>query len=286
MSNNILGIIGGSGLYGIEDIKDMHSERVDTPFGLPSDEYQVGNLFGREVVFLPRHGKGHRLLPTELNYCANIFGFKVLGASQVIGISAVGSLREGIRPTDIVVPDQFIDRTNRNRRSTFFGDGIVAHVSFGDPLCNSLREIVARSCREEGAIVHEKGCYLNMEGPQFSTRAESNLYRSWGLDIIGMTNLIEAKLAREAEICYASMAMVTDYDCWFEEEVNIEMIVENLNKNVETSKRVIKKIVSLLPEKKLCSCHEALKNTIMTDPAAIPIETKEKLEPIIGKYFK
>jgi 5'-methylthioadenosine phosphorylase len=285
MKEGILGIIGGSGLYDIEELTDRREERIETPFGAPSDAYQIGRLFEREVIFLPRHGVGHRLLPTELNYCANIYGFKKLGASWVLGVSAVGSLREELKPTDIVIPDQFVDRTNRCRRNTFFGDGIVAHISFGDPLCPSLRELLVAICREQGLAVHDGGTYVNMEGPAFSTRAESNLYRSWGMDVIGMTNLLEAKLSREAELCYASMALVTDYDCWHMEEVSVEMILENLGKNVENAKKLIKALDRALPEKKPCGCGEALRYAIVTAPDRIPAETKETLAPIIGKYI-
>ena len=233
MANQLIGIIGGSGLYNIEGIKDIQSVSVDTPFGMPSDSFTVGTLEGRQVAFLPRHGKGHTILPSELNFRANIYAMKKLGAGHIIAVSAVGSMKEEIKPLDIVIPDQFFDRT-RGRVSTFFGEGIVGHVSFADPVCETLADKLHHATKSVGARVHKGGTYLCMEGPLFSTRAESNIYRQWGISIIGMTNLQEAKLAREAEICYSTLAMATDYDCWRveEESVTLEMIIGNLNKNI------------------------------------------------------
>ena len=239
-----IGIIGGSGLYDMEGLEGVRQELVDTPFGAPSDRYVVGRLHGREVVFLPRHGVGHRLMPTEINYRANIFGMKKLGVAWIISVSAVGSLQEKYRPLDIVIVDQFFDRTSK-RVSTFFGDGLAVHISFAEPVCRSLAGILHEACMEIGASLHMGGTYVNMEGPAFSTKAESGVYRALGLDLIGMTNLVEAKLAREAEICYATMAMVTDYDCWHpdHEAVTVETVVKNLRKNADTAKRLIRKAI-------------------------------------------
>jgi 5'-methylthioadenosine phosphorylase len=282
-----IGVIGGSGLYDMEGLKNIRRERVDTPFGLPSGDFVIGVLEGREVIFLPRHGSGHRLMPTEINYRANIFGMKKLGVGWIISVSAVGSLQEKYRPLDIVIVDQFFDRTSK-RPSTFFGDGLVAHIAFAEPVCKSLGDLMEKSARETGARVHRGGTYVNMEGPAFSTRAESEVYRRLGLDLIGMTNLVEAKLAREAEICYATMAMVTDYDCWHpsHEAVSVETIVENLDKNAQMAKRIIKNIVAMIPPMQECSCARALETAIITDRDKIPRTVIEKLEPIIGKYLK
>lgn len=281
-----IGIIGGSGLYAMKELKVKGSEKIDTPFGDPSDEYMMGELAGKEVVFLPRHGKGHRILPSELNFRANIFGFKKLGVDRILSVSAVGSLKKEIVPGHIVFPDQFIDRTF-SRNSTFFGNGIVAHVAFADPVCNDLISVVSEAAKRASAVVHVGGSYVCMEGPQFSTRAESHLYRSWGASVIGMTNLNEAKLAREAEMCYVTIALSTDYDCWYEEEgdVTSQGVMEVIKANVEMSQKIIKEAVSSIGENCPAGCHSALKNAIVTDPTLIPQKTREDLEPIIGKYF-
>ena len=280
-----IGIIGGSGLYHIEGIQDLKEVKVDTPFGKPSDNYILGKIEGVEVAFLPRHGKGHRVFPSEINYRANIYGMKKLGVEEIISISAVGSFKRELKPLDIVLPDQFVDRTNQGRKTTFFGDGIVGHISFAEPVCSDMREIIYKAGKEMGFSIHNKGTYLNMEGPAFSTKAESNLYKSWGMDIIGMTNMPEARLAREAEICFATVAFITDYDCWHEEIVTIDMVIQNLTKNVETAKTLIKKVVPQLAKKRRCSCKEALKFAIPTDKKLMPGSTKKKLGIIIGKYM-
>lgn len=282
-----IGVIGGSGLYDMETLQDVSSVKLDTPFGSPSDEYIVGTLSGARVAFLPRHGRGHRLSPSELNFRANIYGFKALGVEHIISVSAVGSLKEHIHPQNVVIPDQFFDRT-RGRISTFFGDGLVAHVSFADPVCPSLSDLLYHAAVEQGATVHKGGTYLCMEGPAFSTRAESHVYRKWGMDIIGMTNLQEAKLAREAEICYATMAMVTDYDCWHEEEedVTVEAIIENLNKNAALAKRVIQTVVPRISAERACVCANALQYALLTNPSVIPAETRAKLDLLVKKYLK
>jgi 5'-methylthioadenosine phosphorylase len=280
-----IGIIGGSGLYKIDGLKDVKEIKVDTPFGSPSDNYITGNLEGVDAVFLPRHGKGHTILPTDVNCRANIYGMKKLGVERIVSISAVGSLKKELKPLDIVLPDQFVDRTNQGRPTTFFGDGIVAHISFGEPVCSEMRKIIYGASGELGVTAHDKGTYINMEGPAFSTKAESRLFRSWGMDIIGMTNMPEARLAREAEICYATVAFVTDYDCWHEEEVTIDMVIQNLTKNVETAKKLIKKIVPMLSGKRNCGCGGALKYAIVTDKNSIAVDVKKKLDIIIGKYI-
>ena len=282
-----IGVIGGSGLYDMETLQDVSSVKLDTPFGSPSDEYIVGTLSGARVAFLPRHGRGHRLSPSELNFRANIYGFKALGVEHIILVSAVGSLKEHIHPQNVVIPDQFFDRT-RGRISTFFGDGLVAHVSFADPVCPSLSDLLYHAAAEQGATVHKGGTYLCMEGPAFSTRAESHVYRKWDMDIIGMTNLQEAKLAREAEICYATMAMVTDYDCWHEEEedVTVEAIIENLNKNAALAKRVIQTVVPRISAERACVCASALQYALQTNPSVIPAETRAKLDLLVKKYLK
>jgi 5'-methylthioadenosine phosphorylase len=281
-----IGIIGGSGLYAMPGLTSVHEVRVDTPFGEPSDAFVLGELEGRKVAFLARHGRGHRLLPSELNFRANIYALKKLGAERILSVSAVGSLKEEHKPMDFLIPDQFIDRTTR-RVSTFFGEGVVAHVAFGDPVCGVVAKTLAEVCKGEGVLCKVGGTYVNMEGPQFSTRAESNLYRSWGADVIGMTNLQEAKLAREAEICYATVAMVTDYDCWHDghDDVTVEQIVQVLNQNAANACRVVKAAVAVLPRERSCACASALKNAILTRPEAIPEATKERLELLIGKYL-
>ena len=286
MSDIKIGVIGGSGLYEMESLTDIEHRRVETPFGEPSDEYLIGTLEDRRVAFLPRHGRGHRLLPSELNFRANIYGFKMLGVDHIISVSAVGSLREDIAPLDVVVPDQFFDRT-RQRVSTFFGNGLVGHVAFADPVCPDLAALIYQAAADNGATVHKGGSYLCMEGPAFSTRAESNVYRQWGMDIIGMTNLQEAKLAREAEICYATMAMVTDYDCWHEEEedVTVDAIIANLNKNVSLAKQIIQSVVPKIASERTCICESALQYALMTDRSLIPDETKANLDAIVGKYL-
>ncbi|MFA4992068.1 MAG: S-methyl-5'-thioadenosine phosphorylase [Candidatus Omnitrophota bacterium] len=279
-----IGIIGGSGLYDIEDLRDAKEIKVDTPFGEPSDNYIIGTLEGVEVAFLARHSRGHRILPTEVNYRANIYGMKKLGAECVISISAVGSFKKELKPLDVVLPDQFVDRTNQARKTTFFGDGIVAHISFAEPVCGELRKTIYDACGRLRITAHDRGTYLNMEGPAFSTKAESRLYKSWGMDIIGMTNMPEARLSREAEMCFATIALVTDYDCWHDEAVTIDMVVQNLRKNVETARRLIKAVIPNIPKKRNCGCQEALKYAIMTDRKLVPAKTREKLSLIIGKY--
>ena len=288
MTDGLIGIIGGSGLYEMEGLESVEERRLETPFGPPSDAYITGTLEGRRVAFLPRHGRGHRLMPSELNFRANIFGFKLLGAEWVISAAAVGSMREDIPPLDIVIPDQFFDRT-KGRISTFFGDGIVAHVSFADPTCPVLGKQLLAAGETVGARMHWGGTYLCMEGPQFSTRAESRIYRSWGVDVIGMTNLQEAKLCREAEICYATLAMVTDYDVWHDTEadVTVEAVVAVLKQNAETAKAIIKAAVSSFPARREgCHCPYALRDAIISAPSAIPPQVRERLRPIIGKYLK
>ena len=288
MTDAAIGIIGGSGLYSMEGLEVLFERSVDTPFGAPSDPFVIGEVDGVRVAFLARHGKGHRLTPTELNYRANIFAFKVLGVHTILSASAVGSMKEAYNPTDIVFPHQFIDRT-RHRADTFFGNGIVAHVSFADPICAGVSFLMSAAARESGAVVHEGGTYLCMEGPQFSTRAESKLYRTWDVDVIGMTNLQEAKLAREAEICYATMALVTDYDCWHEsaEEVSVEQVIGYLRANAQMAQRTLRvSIARAAARKRDCKCVDALQYAIMTDPAAIPLQTKTDLAPLIAKYVK
>ena len=286
MAEPVIGIIGGSGLYEMEGLTHLREERVATPFGDPSDAYVLGRLDGHPVAFLARHGRGHRLLPSELNFRANIYGFKVLGVQWIISASAVGSMREEIHPSDIVVPDQFFDRT-KARASTFFGDGLVAHVSFADPVCPDLSDLLYRAGREIGASMRKGGTYVCIEGPQFSTRAESRIYRSWGVDVIGMTNLQEAKLSREAEICYATMALVTDYDVWHEAEgdVTVEKVIAILHKNVATAKAIVRGVIPMIRPERSCGCASALKDAIITAPQAIPEAAKKKLWPIVGKYL-
>ena len=281
-----IGVIGGSGLYDMADLTDREEVVVSTPFGEPSAPFVIGSLAGRRVAFLARHGIGHRILPSDLNFRANVYAFKTLGVERIVSASAVGSLREEYAPLDIVVPDQFLDRT-RGRISTFFGDGIVAHIPFAHPVCAALAGIAGDAAGATGARTHRGGTYVCMEGPQFSTLAESRLYRSWGMDIIGMTNLQEAKLAREAEICYATLALVTDYDCWHpdHDHVTVEMIVQNLLHNAETAQKVVKALVERLPAARTCGCATALESAIITRPDAVPPETRRKLAPIVGKYL-
>ncbi len=280
-----IGIVGGSGLYDMAELTDREEREVATPFGAPSAPYVVGTLAGRRVAFLARHGAGHRILPSELNFRANIYGMKALGVEWLVSASAVGSLQERYRPRDIVVPDQFFDRT-RGRAGTFFGRGIAAHVSLAHPVCSTLCRLAGDAASRVGATVHRGGTYLCMEGPQFSTLAESRLYRSWNMDVIGMTNLQEAKLAREAEICFATLALVTDYDCWHPEhdEVTVEMVVEILQENALTARKTIAELVSRLPIERGCECGTALAAAIITRPEAIPAETRTELAPIIGRY--
>jgi 5'-methylthioadenosine phosphorylase len=281
-----IGIIGGSGLYAMPGLTLVREERVSTPFGDPSDAFVLGELDGRKVAFLARHGRGHRLLPSELNFRANIYAMKQLGVERILSVSAVGSLKEEHKPTDFVIPDQFIDRTFL-RVSTFFGEGIVGHVAFGDPVCATVAKVFAEACATESVVGKAGGTYVCMEGPQFSTRAESNLYRSWGADVIGMTNLQEAKLAREAEICYATMAMVTDYDCWHEghDDVTVEQIVAVLHQNAANAAKVVRAAVGAMPKERNCACASALQYAILTQRDAIPAATKEKLQLLIGKYL-
>jgi 5'-methylthioadenosine phosphorylase len=280
-----VGVIGGSGLYDMPGLGHLERVALTTPFGAPSDEYACGTLAGTRLLFLPRHGRGHRLLPTEVNFRANIFGMKQLGAEWIIGIGAVGSLREAIKPGHLVVPDQLIDRTSQ-RPSTFFGNGIVAHVTFADPFCPVLGRALVDAARHIGATVHPHGTYLCMEGPQFSTRAESELYRQWNADVIGMTNLQEAKLAREAEICFATLALATDYDCWHETEADVVIgdVLRILSENVATAQRVIAATVPQLHTPRACPCATALEHAIITDRACIPDGVKRDLGIIIGKY--
>jgi 5'-methylthioadenosine phosphorylase len=285
-----IGIIGGSGLYAMPGLVNVREDRVETPFGDPSDAFVLGDLDGRSVAFLARHGRGHRILPSELNFRANIYAMKALGVERILSVSAVGSLKEEHKPTDFVIPDQFIDRTFA-RVGTFFGDGIVGHVAFGDPVCATIRTVFARACAEVGVAATNGGTYVCMEGPQFSTRAESNLYRSWGADVIGMTNLQEAKLAREAEICYATLAMVTDYDCWREghDDVTVEQVVAVLHQNADNGTKVVRAAIAAMPPSnegaRTCACASALKYAILTDPKAIPDETRQRLSLLLDKYL-
>ena len=282
-----IGIIGGSGLYDMAEVIDRKEVRLTTPFGDPSGPYLLGTLRGKRVAFLARHGAGHRLSPSELNFRANIFGMKLLGVEYVLSASAVGSLKEDYKPLDIVVPDQFIDRT-KGRISTFFGNGLVAHVGFAHPFCKILSGIASDSGRQAGATLHQGGTYVCMEGPQFSTLAESRLYRSWGADIIGMTNLQEAKLAREAEICYTTIALVTDYDCWHpdHDHVTVDLIIANLTQNAKTAQQIIANAVERLPYERTCECATALKYALITRPDAIPAQVRKDLDPIVGKYLQ
>jgi len=282
-----IGIIGGSGLYDMAEVTDRREITVTTPFGDPSGPYVIGTLRGKRVAFLSRHGAGHRLSPSELNFRANIFGMKMIGVEYILSASAVGSLKQEYKPLDIVIPDQFIDRT-RGRVSTFFGRGLVAHIAFAHPFCTVLSDVALTSGKTAGATIHKGGTYVCMEGPQFSTLAESKLYRSWGADIIGMTNLQEAKLAREAEICYTTIALVTDYDCWHpdHDSVTVEMIVANLMQNAKTAQQIIAGAVDRLPFERTCECASALKFALITRPEAIPETTARELAPLVGKYLQ
>jgi len=282
-----IGIIGGTGLYEMEGFGEVREVALETPFGSPSDSLLVGVLEGRRVAFLPRHARGHRLLPHELNYQANVFAMKALGVQWILSVSAVGSLKEQYVPQHVVIPDQFIDRT-RQRKSTFFGRGLVAHVGFAHPFCKGLSRVMAEACAEAGATFHVGGTYVCMEGPQFSTRAESQLYRSWGADLIGMTNLQEAKLAREAEICYSTLALVTDYDCWHPDHdaVTAEQVMGNLGRNAETARAVLRAALRRLPIPRGCECESALKYALVTAPELVPEEIKRELAPIVGRYLK
>ena len=287
MPTATIGIIGGSGLYDMAELTDREEKKIETPFGDPSGAYILATLRGQRVAFLARHGAGHRILPSELNFRANVYGFKVLGVERILSASAVGSLKHEYQPLDIVVPDQFFDRTT-GRISTFFGRGLVAHVAFAHPVCGDLAKVAADSASAVGATVHRGGTYVNMEGPQFSTLAESKLYRAWGMDVIGMTNLQEAKLAREAEICYATLALVTDYDCWHpdHDSVTVELIIANLMQNAATAQKTIAEAVGRLTGPRTCACKDALATAIITRPEHVPDQTKRELAPIVGKYMK
>jgi len=281
-----IGIIGGSGLYAFPGLTDVREEKLSTPFGDPSDAYTLGTLDGRKVAFLARHGRGHRILPSEINYRANIWGFKTLGAERLLSVSAVGSLKEEHKPTDFVLPDQFIDKTHK-RITTFFGEGCVAHVAFADPVCHETADVVEAACRKVGVTVKKGGTYVNMEGPQFSTKAEANLHRSWGADVIGMTNVPEAKLAREAEMCYVTVAMVTDYDCWHptHDSVTVEQIVGYLTRNTENVQKVVRATIGSMPSQRNCKCGSALQHAIQTDRSMIPAATRKKLGLLLDKYL-
>ncbi|HJQ38460.1 MAG TPA: S-methyl-5'-thioadenosine phosphorylase [Thermoanaerobaculia bacterium] len=288
MNDIPIGIMGGSGLYAMEGLTVLEERPLKTPFGDPSDPYVIGEIDGTRVAFLSRHGRGHRFTPTEVNYRANIYGFKLLGVHTILSASAVGSMKEEYKPTDIVFPHQFIDRT-RHRADTFFGNGLVAHVAFADPICAAVSFVMGEVGRDAGATVHMGGVYVNMEGPQFSTRAESQLYRSWKVDVIGMTNLTEARLAREAEICYATMALVTDYDCWHEahDAVSVDQVLAYLRANATMAQTILRNsIPRVAARKRDCGCVNALQYAIMTDPAVVPETTKQHLAPLIGKYVK
>jgi len=286
MSQSKIGIIGGSGLYSMPGFEAQEEVVLETPFGAPSDNLVTGKLAGHSVAFLARHGRGHRISPSELNFRANIYAMKSLGVERIISLSAVGSLKEEHKPLDFVIPDQFVDRT-RGRVSTFFGEGLVAHVGFSDPICPQLADVVSQACAEAAVSATKGGSYLCMEGPAFSTRAESNLYRSWGMDVIGMTNLQEAKLAREAEICYVTVAMVTDYDCWHPDHdaVTVTDIIANLVKNAEKACKVVTAAVARMPAERTCKCGSALAHAIITDRKLVPEATRRKLDVIVGKYF-
>jgi len=286
MAERLIGIIGGSGLYEMDGLEILREERVRTPFGDPSDRYIVGRLEGRPVAFLARHGRGHSLMPSEVNFRANIFGFKLLGADWILSASAVGSMKEEVKPLDILIPDQFFDRTN-GRAGTFFGNGLIVHVSVADPTCHVLGDVLYRAGRQVGATMHKGGTYLCIEGPQFSTRAESRIYRGWGVDVIGMTNLQEAKLAREAEICYATMALITDYDVWHEteEDVSVDSVVAILRQNAATARALLRAAVTMIPAERSCPCAHALRDAIITPREKVPAGVKRELAPIVGKYL-
>ena len=283
-----IGIIGGSGLYKIDGLEVIKQVAIKTPFGKPSEKFTIGKLENKEIVFLPRHGVGHRISPSQINYRANIFAMKKIGVERIISVTACGSLKEEIRPLDFVVIDQFVDRTNYNRKMTFFDQGIVSHIGFSHPVCPELCADIYSAGKSLAFNMHQSGTYLNMEGPQFSTFAESKLYRSWGMDVIGMTNMAEARLCREAGICYATLACITDYDCWHpgHESVTLEMVMSNLQKNVENAKKIISKVIKELKPACKCSCQDALKFAIVTDPKLIPLKVKRDLKIIIGKYVK
>jgi 5'-methylthioadenosine phosphorylase len=281
-----IGVIGGSGLYNLEGLTDKKEIVVKTPFGSPSDKLMVAKMGKVEIVFLPRHGRHHSINPSLVNYRANIYAMKKLGVTRILSVSACGSLKKELKPMDFVVPNQFLDRTHQARKGTFFEDGIVAHVALAHPVCNDMASKVYATVKGLGISVHMGGTYVNMEGPQFSTQAESHLYRSWGMDIIGMTNMTESRLAREAEICYASLSAITDYDCWHEEEVTVEMVMNNLHNNVENSKKIIKALIPMIAKPRTCACKDALKYAIVTQKEFVPAKTKKKLSVIIGKYMK
>jgi len=282
-----LAIIGGSGLYQMDGLTDLKEVNLKTPFGNPSDTIMVGTIAGTRIAFLPRHGRGHRIMPTEVNSRANIYALKKLGVERIVSVSAVGSLREDYKPLDVVIPDQIVDRTRNRPNSTFFGNGIAVHIQFSDPYCPNLSAHLIQAGQNLNKIVHPKGTMVCMEGPAFSTRAESNLYRQWGIDIIGMTALPEAKLAREAEICYSAIALVTDYDCWHqtEEIVSVDMVIQNLLANVETAKKIIRKVIPLIPKERNCFCATALQNSIITDPSKITPTARKKVGLLIDKYL-
>jgi 5'-methylthioadenosine phosphorylase len=286
MSEVAVGVIGGSGLYDLPGLTDVRWRQVRTPFGDPSDEYCVGRFQGHPVIFLPRHGRGHRLMPSELNFRANIWGLKSLGAEWILSVSAVGSMREDIRPLDLVIPDQFFDATRR-RVSTFFGEGIVAHVGMADPVCPDLATALEKAARATGAVVHRGGTYLCIEGPQFSTKAESRVFRSWGVDVIGMTNMPEAKLAREAELCYATLALATDYDVWHEVHaaVTVEAVVQILQRNVTTARDVLQRVIPTLAAPRSCGCPHMLRDAVITSPAQFPAATRRRLDLLLRPYF-
>lgn len=288
MSSSILGVIGGSGLYEIDGLTNVQEVTLETPFGAPSDSFITGELHGVKMVFLPRHGRGHRLLPSEVPFRANIYGMKMLGVQRILSVSAVGSMREEIAPGHIVIPDQFFDRTAGKRDGTFFGRGIVGHVQFADPVCNDLAEVLCQAAREVGAVTHKGGTYICIEGPNFSTRAESTIYRSWGVDVIGMTNIPEARLAREAEICYATIALATDYDCWHDEhdDVSVDAVLAIIQQNVATARRIIAAAARQLTVPPACACGDALRYAIMTPPELVPAETRRNLDLLLGKYWK
>ena len=287
MTLHRIGIIGGSGLYHIEGFTKQKWVKVKTPFGQPSDSFLTGQLAGRQVAFLPRHGRGHRILPGELNHRANIWAMKKLGVAWIISVSAVGSLQARYQPCDIVLPNQFMDRTKKSPEHTFFGRGIVAHIAFADPICEELRQLLLQTCRAVGAKVHDGCTYVNMEGPAFSTRSESMTNHNLGYDVIGMTNLGEAKCAREAEIAYATMAMVTDYDCWKVDEahVTVEMVIANLQRNATQAKEIVQRVLPQIPTESGCSCHHALQNAILTDKKLWPARTRAALNPLLKKYI-
>ena len=283
----VIGVIGGSGLYAMEDLTQVEEVRLQTPFGEPSDAYITGILGDVKLVFLPRHGRGHHLLPSEVPYRANIYGMKMLGVEQIISVSAVGSMKKEIVPGHIVIPDQFFDRTTGKRASTFFGDGIVGHVQFGDPVCQQLSAVVAKAAVDVGATVHKGGTYVCIEGPNFSTRAESNVFRSWGVDVIGMTNMPEARLAREAEMCYATVALATDYDCWYEghDDVSVDAVMEVVRKNIVMARKIVVTAAQTIAAKRTCGCGQALQYAIMTERSLISAATRERLALLIGKYI-